>query len=201
MIELKVLQAIRLKGRIGSDDVAATVDDDPAAIAETIARLADSGLVLADKTVRLSTAGHARLQELLDAERQSADAQAIGAAYGEFRAVNSDFKVLASDWQLKDGQPNTHDDSEYDAGVLARLDGVHQRVIPIVATVAAQIPRLSAYADKLDAAYAKVLQGETMWLTRPIIDSYHTVWFELHEELIGAAGLTREDEARAGHAE
>jgi hypothetical protein len=27
------------------------------------------------------------------------------------------------------------------------------------------------------------------------------VWFELHEELIGAAGLTRGDEAMAGHAE
>jgi hypothetical protein len=37
-------------------------------------------------------------------------------------------------------------------------------------------------------------------LTRPIIDSYHTVWFELHEELIQAAGRSREDEAKAGHA-
>jgi hypothetical protein len=27
------------------------------------------------------------------------------------------------------------------------------------------------------------------------------VWFELHEELIVAAGLTREDEAKAGHAQ
>ena len=40
-----------------------------------------------------------------------------------------------------------------------------------------------------------------MWLARPIIDSYHTVWFELHEELILVSGLTREGEARAGHAQ
>jgi hypothetical protein len=46
-----------------------------------------------------------------------------------------------------------------------------------------------------------VKSGDTTWLTRPIIDSYHTVWFELHEELILAAGLTREDEAKAGHAQ
>lgn len=38
-------------------------------------------------------------------------------------------------------------------------------------------------------------------LTRPIMDSYHTVWFELHEELIGASGLTRDEEAAAGHAD
>jgi hypothetical protein len=32
------------------------------------------------------------------------------------------------------------------------------------------------------------------WLTRPMVDSYHTVWFELHEELIGMAGRTRSAE-------
>ena len=199
--ELKVLQAIRLKGRIAAADVAAAVDDDPAAVTETVVRLSDSGLVLADKTVRLSPEGRARLQELLAAERQAADPRAIGAAYDEFRTLNRDFKELVSDWQLRDGRPNTHDDSGYDAAVLQRLDGVHRRVEPIIAVVAGQLPRLSAYADRLAAAYAKVQRGETMWLTRPLIDSYHTVWFELHEELIGAAGLTREGEARAGHAE
>lgn len=199
--ELKVLQAIRLKGRIAAADVVAAVDDDPAAVTETVARLTDSGLVLADKTVRLSQEGRARLQELLAAERQAADPRAIGAAYDEFRSVNQDFKELVSDWQLRDGRPNTHDDTGYDAAVLQRLEVVHRRVVPIIAAVAGQLPRLSAYADRLAAAYAKVLRGETMWLTRPLIDSYHTVWFELHEELIGAVGLTREGEARAGHAE
>jgi hypothetical protein len=33
------------------------------------------------------------------------------------------------------------------------------------------------------------------------VDSYHTVWFELHEELIQAVGLSREDEAKTGHAQ
>ncbi len=200
MIEVKVLQAIRLKGRVSPDDLAATVDDNRAAIDETVAHLTDSGLVLANKTLRVSQEGRARLEELLAAERQAADAGAIAAAYHEFRRVNADFKECVTDWQLKDGEPNPHDDPDYDAGVLTRLGDIHQRVIPIIATVAGQIPRLSAYATKLDAAHAKVQRGETMWLTRPMIDSYHTVWFELHEELIGAAGLTREGEAKAGHA-
>ncbi|MBW0014857.1 MarR family transcriptional regulator [Mycobacterium sp.] len=200
MIELDVLQAIRLKGRVSPEDLAPVIDDDASAIAETVARLTDSGLVLDSTTLRLSQEGRARLEELLTAERQAVDLDAIVAAYREFRPVNADFKECVTDWQLKDGQPNTHDDSDYDAAVLARLDDIHQRVIPIVATVAAQIPRLSAYERRLDAAYAKVQRGEAMWLTRPMIDSYHTVWFELHEELIGAAGLTREGEARAGHA-
>ena len=73
-------------------------------------------------------------------------------------------------------------------------------MLPIIATVTTLLPRLSAYAKKLDSALAKVKTGDTIWLARPIIDSYHTVWFELHEELIAASGLTREEEARAGHA-
>jgi hypothetical protein len=115
--------------------------------------------------------------------------------------VNAEFKSLVSDWQLKDGEPNNHEDAEYDTAVLARLDHVHESVLPIIASAAAQIPRLARYADKLSAALQKIRAGDTTWLTRPIIDSYHTVWFELHEELILAAGLTREAEAKAGTAE
>ncbi|WP_343708996.1 MarR family transcriptional regulator [Mycobacterium sp.] len=199
MIELKTLQMVRLKGRVSLDDLVAGVDEDKAAIAATVARLIDADLLIEGKTLRLSQSGRARLDALLAAERQPADADAIAAAYHQFRAVNSDFKALVADWQLRDGRPNLHDDDDYDAAVVARLGDVHQRVAPIIATAAQQIPRLSAYPRKLDAAYAKVRSGDTAWLTRPLIDSYHTVWFELHEELIGAAGLTREEEAEAGH--
>lgn len=99
------------------------------------------------------------------------------------------------------GVPNTHDDAEYDAAVLARLDGVHARAAPIVEAAAAQLPRLNAYATKLAAALDKIKAGETSWLARPLVDSYHTVWFELHEELIVAVGLTREEAARSGDAQ
>jgi hypothetical protein len=119
---------------------------------------------------------------------------AILAAYGEFRSVNVEFKALVTDWQLKGGQPNPHDDADYDAAVLARLDDVHLRVTAIVDAAAAELPRLGRYAAKLQTALERVRAGETMWLSRPLIDSYHTVWFELHEELILAAGRTREDE-------
>jgi hypothetical protein len=200
MIELKVLQAIRLKGRINPADIAPTVDEDPAAVADAVRTATDAGLLIEGKTVRLSPAGRPRLSELLAAERENVDKAAIAAAYENFRGVNADFKQLVSDWQLKNGEPNPHDDEVYDSAVLARLADVHARVAPIMATVTAEIPRLTSYSDKLAAALTKVQSGETTWLTRPMVDSYHTVWFELHEELILAAGLTRDSEAQAGHA-
>ena len=198
LCELKVLQAIRLKGRVDEATVVATVDEDPATAAATIAALTEAGLVLAGRTLKISPDGRARLEELLARERSGIDTAAVAAAYDDFRGVNADFKALVFDWQTKGGEPNTHEDADYDAAVLARLDGVHRRVVPVVTAAAAQIPLLAAYSDKLAAALAKIGAGETMWFTRPIIESYHTVWFELHEELIQAVGLTREDEAKAG---
>jgi DNA-binding MarR family transcriptional regulator len=200
MIELKVLQAVRLKGRINPADIAATVDEDPTAVAEVLKAAAASGFIAEGKTVRVTENGRNRLNELLAAERQTMDRAAVDTAYAEFRDVNADFKALVADWQLKDGEPNTHEDEGYDAAVLSRLAEVHQRVTPIVEAFGKQIPRLRSYSEKLASALEKVQAGETTWLTRPIVDSYHTVWFELHEELILAAGLTRESEAQAGHA-
>jgi hypothetical protein len=201
MDELTLLQAARLKGRVRPADLAATLDEDAASVETAIEELTEAGLLVEGKTVRLSPDGRARLNDLLAEERHGLDGAAFARAYDGFRGVNRDFKALVSDWQLKDGEPNDHGDADYDAAVLSRLDGVHQAVLPILATATEQLPRLDAYAAKLSAALEKVRAGDTAWFTRPMIDSYHTVWFELHEELIGAAGLTRDDEANAGHAE
>jgi hypothetical protein len=187
--ELSVLQAVRLKGRVGRDDLATTLGEDRF---DVIDRLVDSGLLLDGPTLRLSPEGRGRLEGLLADERSHLDEAAVLAAYGEFRSVNNEFKELVTDWQLKDGQPNTHEDVGYDAAVLARLDDVHRRVTPIIAAAAAQLRRLDRYSVKLQTALDNIHAGETMWLARPLIDSYHTVWFELHEELILAAGRTRE---------
>jgi hypothetical protein len=199
--ELTVLQAVRLKGRVSLADLAATLGKDTDDLVATVDRLAQSGLLIDGKALRLSPDGRVRLDELLATERQHIDKAALAAAYADFRAVNPEFKALVTDWQLRNGQPNTHEDTGYDAAVLARLDNVHHRVAPIVATAAAQLPRLSRYSTRLQAALDKVHAGETAWVSRPLIDSYHTVWFELHEELILGVGLTRESEAKSSDAQ
>ena len=201
MSELTVLQAVRLKGRVSLADLAATLGEDADDLASTVDRLTESGLLVDGKPLRVSPDGRVRLGELLAVERAHIDTAALAAAYAEFRSVNAEFKALVTDWQLKDGQPNTHEDPDYDAAVLARLDDVHHRVTPIVDAAAAELPRLSRYSAKLQSALDNVHAGETAWLSRPLIDSYHTVWFELHEELIVAAGLTRDSEAKSGDAQ
>lgn len=204
MTELAVLQAVRLKGRVAPADLAATLGEELETVTDVVERLTALGLLVDGATVRITAGGRTRLETLLGEERDSTDSTAMAAAYNDFRPVNADFKSLVTDWQLKggpDGSPNTHDDAEYDSAVLARLDDVHARVLPIIGAAAMQLPRLTGYSTKLVAALDKVKAGETFWLTRPLIDSYHTVWFELHEELISAVGTTREEAARSGDAQ
>ena len=185
--ELTVLQAVRLKGRVSAHDLAATLAED---VTNPVERLVESGLLIEGTTLRISQSGRVRLDELLTEERAGVDAAALAAACDDFHSVNTDFKMLVTDWQLN-----------RDAAALARMDGVHERVLPIIAAAAAQLPRLDAYRAKLHAALEKIKAGDTAWLTRPLVDSYHTVWFELHEELILASGLTREQAARSGDAQ
>jgi hypothetical protein len=185
--ELTVLQAVRLKGRVSPHDLAAALAED---VTNTVERLVESGLLIESTTLRISPSGRVRLDELLTEERAGIDPSALATAYNDFHSVNTDFKALVTDWQLN-----------RDPAALARMDGVHERVLPIIAAAAAQLPRLDAYRAKLLAALEKIKAGDTAWLTRPLVDSYHTVWFELHEELILASGLTREQAARSGDAQ
>jgi hypothetical protein len=174
--ELPILQAVRLKGRVGRADL-------PEA-----GPLIDTGLLTDGTTVRLTAEGRARLGELLAAERAAVDAAAADRVYEGFGAINADFKSVISQWQL-DKAGSAADDA---AGVvLARVGELHRAVVPVIQAAAGLVPRLGAYAGRLDAALQLAQAGDMAWLTRPLVDSYHTVWFELHEELIGLAGRTR----------
>ena len=42
--------------------------------------------------------------------------------------------------------------------------------------------------------------GDGRYVASPRVDSYHGIWFELHEDLIQLAGRTRADEVAAGRA-
>ncbi|HEY0228617.1 MAG TPA: MarR family transcriptional regulator, partial [Mycobacterium sp.] len=77
MSELTVLQAVRLKGRVSEADLGATLGEDPADVAATLAQLTATGLLLEDKTLRISPEGRGRLNALLAQERSGIDQNAL----------------------------------------------------------------------------------------------------------------------------
>lgn len=199
--DLLILQAAKLKGRPTEADLLAACGPDAAA---TVTTLIDSGaLDRAGTRLKLTATGRAELDELLAAERATVDQEALKSVYhGTFDALNTTFKQLVTDWQLIDGtRPNDHSDAAYDGAIVARLGELHQQLVPLLDRFTGFAPRLSGYRERFGAALDKVRAGDHSWLARPLVDSYHTVWFELHEELIGLAGSSRAQEAAAGRAE
>jgi hypothetical protein len=181
--ELALLQTVRLKGRVARTELTGPVDDG-----------VEAGLLVDAPMVRLTDAGRTRLAELLADERAAVDHDAADRVYERFLEVNGDVKPLISQWQLMRDAAGPDEAT----AVLDRLDDLHGRVLPVIAEASELVARLGSYADRLDAALRRARDGDMSWLTRPMVDSYHTVWFELHEELIGLAGRTRATEAESG---
>jgi hypothetical protein len=201
--EIRTLQAIRLKGRPRPQDLTGPLGIDPDAVESALRPLLAAGLLEQAKgRVKLTAGGRGRLESLFTAERSAIDQPALADAYHEFDAFNSQFKQLVTDWQLIDGErPNDHTDPAYDDRVIARLVDLHRPFLTLVDRLAAIAPLISDYPRRFTHALNRIVTGERTWLAAPLIDSYHTVWFELHENLIGLAGLSRAAEAAAGRAE
>jgi len=122
-----------------------------------------------------------------------------------FHELNHRFKQVVTDWQMRtvDGQQvlNDHSDADYDAGVLAALSNdVHHGICEVIDAVAEGLGRIGRYRHRLGEAVAAIAAGQLEMVAHPLKESYHTVWFELHEELIRLSGRNRADEAAAGRA-
>jgi pyruvate,orthophosphate dikinase len=197
-----LLQTLRLKGRASAEAIASALDADSESVAAGLAELAAAGSAELGprEAYKLTPAGRDALAELLVAERAGVDQAAVKLHYDVFCEHNNAFKEVMTAWQLKDpSTPNDHSDPSYDDGVVARLGEIHQGVVPVVSAAVAPVQRLAdAYPRRLESAWQLVAAGDRSWIAKPLANSYHTVWFELHEELIGLAGLTRAEEAAAG---
>lgn len=122
---------------------------------------------------------------------------AFNAACERFERINAELKQLITDWQtLAIGGrrvPNDHSDAAYDRRIIDRLGGLHERFEPILLALIAGESRLGLYQQKLDAALEKAEAGATAAVSDARSDSYHTVWFELHEDLLRLGGRQREE--------
>jgi hypothetical protein len=125
------------------------------------------------------------------------DDKAFETAYLAFERVNKTLKQVITDWQtISIGGAkvaNDHSDRAHDEAVIDRLGEVHEQVEPILKALAAKWPRLHFYAEKLLAALEAAEDGDHEWVSDIRRDSYHTIWFELHEDLLRIMGQVREE--------
>ena len=152
----------------------------------------------------LTDDGKALGAEMIASRPRVVGAANAAAALDAFLALDGRMKTIVTAWQMKevDGEQvlNDHADAEYDAAVLAQLAALHVEARAWIEPLYEGLPRLACYGARLDAAAAAAAGGDGMYIASPRVDSYHGVWFELHEDLIRLAGKTREEEVAAGRA-
>jgi pyruvate,orthophosphate dikinase len=206
----EVLHLLNIKGFVTPNDVAPLLFSTPEAVGDLLEAAVADGLaeVIGGSALagmfQLTKDGKAIGAERIAAERESWGADNTVAALDELLPYDLRMKEIMTGWQMReiDGKPalNDHSDEAHDAKVLADFRALHEDTQSWLAGLAEGLPRLSLYRQRLLRAAERVADGDTNYLASPRIDSFHNVWFELHEDLIRLAGRTREDEAAAGRA-
>jgi hypothetical protein len=198
--EFLTLHCLTMKQLASPSHVEAIVGVPAADARAALGRLVEAGDVKeARGNFVLMPAGRERLAarygEVYKAVRQS---DAFTAGYARFERVNNDLKKLITDWQTMSVggtlTPNDHSDPDYDNKIIDRLCALHERVEPILDGFAAEVPRLVRHKARLDAALTKVsAEGDRDYVSGVRVDSYHTVWFELHEDLLRILDAERDE--------
>jgi pyruvate, orthophosphate dikinase len=198
------LRALAIKGFASSQAVAEAVLSTPDDVEPILGQLAIDGLTGSVAGAhRLTESGSARAAALLEADRVAWGEDSAAAALDAFLELDHRVKETVTAWQLRDadaGVVNDHTDPAYDSAVLERLTALHADAAAWFGHAENGPPRLADYRVRLGLAVERAQAGDGRYLASPRVDSYHGIWFELHEDLIGLAGRTRADEAAAGRA-
>lgn len=143
----------------------------------------------------LSDTGRVVDAERITDELESAGARAaVTAAFDGFLVLNPELLDLCTAWQLRsiDGvmTANDHGDPSYDARVLARFAEFDQRAAVVGAELSSALPRFGRYRTRLTEALDRAASGALEYVADSTA-SYHTVWAELHEDLLATLGIPR----------
>ena len=200
--ELLVLHGLRVKGMADEAALAQRFGLDPDLVQELLLDYEASGWVTRVSFAdlhgwALSERGHAENQRRLAAELDQAGARAeVNAAHGAFVDLNSSFLTTVTSWQIRPKPAdllaaNDHTDQRWDARVVADLHDLDHGLKGVCEQLAAALQRFDGYANRYSAALHQVDGGKRSWVAQPKIDSCHTVWMELHEDLLATLGLER----------
>jgi len=197
-----VLHAIRVKGLASSEVITMLAGLTPNDVARELAALAQDNLVQYRQGrltgYMLTPAGQQVHISLLAVNVQAPSTQAaLNKAYEEFLLLNGEFKQICTNWQVQEstGMPNDHSNDAYDRVILERLADTHKRIEEIVLTpLTAVLDRFGLYVPRLVGALERIRSGDTAAFARPMANSYHDIWMELHQDLL--LSLQRKRSAR-----
>jgi hypothetical protein len=194
-----VLHGLAIKKHAAPADIAGLIGLSESETAQTLAMAAAGGRAV-EVGGKYMLSGLGRVALDADYSRHYADVRKntdFMTAYEAFEHINVTLKALITDWQSVEigGQRvvNDHSNKAYDEGIIDRLGKLHERAEGILAKLSSVVPRMKYYGDGLLEALEKAEDGAIEWISDAKIESYHTLWFELHEDLLRMVGRTRSE--------
>ncbi len=200
-----VIRALHIKGFATPEGLAPVVLSTTATVAPTLESMESDGLLTTmGEMYRLSEDGKALGETLMAQDREKWSVESATAALDAFLALDERMKETVTSWQMREVEGeqvlNDHTDEGYDRGVLDDLAELHADATDWLVPQIDGLERLETYRVRLEKAAREIWRGNHDYVASPRIDSYHNIWFELHEDLIQLAGRTREEETQAGRA-
>lgn len=202
--ELLALHAIRLKGFANDAEVASRFGLTDELAAELMLDFQAMGWVTKVEFAgtggwTLNAAGRTENERQLAQElAETHAAKSIRAGYTQFLGHNARLLQACTDWQLRPSASdplaaNDHSDHAWDGRVISELAALCSELRAL--STHFTLNRFHGYDQRFAAALARAEQGDGSWVNRPRVDSCHTVWMELHEDLLATLGIQRGTEA------
>ncbi|HEY5520366.1 MAG TPA: pyruvate, phosphate dikinase, partial [Candidatus Limnocylindrales bacterium] len=191
-----VLRALAVKGAVLSEQLAEAVQGDAVPVGSLVGQLvADRLAENAAGQIRLTAQGKLAAAELFTAARSVVGDERAAGLLDEFHVLDGRTKALVTAWQVRDkaGEQvlNDHSDAAYDTQIMSDLATLHADTAAWLAPLAASQRPYSVYLARLSRALDLARAGDQRYVASPRVDSYHSVWFELHEDLIRLSGKKR----------
>jgi hypothetical protein len=160
-----------------------------------VERLCDAGYLLRRGAKAVITAAgkaaHAEWARLADGTEEHAAARS---AYDQFLLFDKHIKQLTTEWQLMSAGSRSDGFSAEDWKLIDRLIAVHEKAGASLGALGRVVPRFAGYRPRLRHALQQLEEGDSKWFSGLTCDSYHTVWWQLHEDLLIALGISRSDD-------
>lgn len=198
--DFPVLHTLRCIGFSSENRIASAARLDTVEVVTTLRELATRGLVTEHEGVfggwMITDRGRATDDDWLAGELSAYGTRAtVEEAYDAFSRLNPLLLKVCHDWQMRGVTgahfPNDHSDAAYDLGVIDRLARVDASVQPVLDSLSGRLPRFAVHRDRLTSALERVMAGDHGYFTDGL-DSYHTAWFQLHEDLLTTLGIERD---------
>lgn len=197
-----VLHTLRCIGFVTEGRLAAVSGLSPEETAGRLAGLVEQDLVSSTPGPfggwALTDRGRVTSEAMLGDELERTDASdQIRRGYEGFLRLNPTLLQICTDRQMvRVGDThvvNEHLDRGYDTRVLDRLVRIDKGAQRICSDLTAALSRFAPYGTRLGDALDRALAGDASYVTDDF-DAYHTVWFQLHEDLLATLGISREEE-------